>query len=141
MNSTTPPPNSPLNSPKYFPVSFDFNSSLDNGMGFSQGSTAGVYNQYSHGGFHRNDGRLFESNMCLRKRFNKVGCDPYRCHYNPNPDNCDNCFDIPNISGNPTTPNEPIKPIKNNFIRQALIYIIFIKMFLFLFYLCYLFLK
>lgn len=66
----------------YFPASLGFNE--DNGLGFGQGSTAGVYNQYYRGGFHRP--KVEEVDEGIRRRFNlKDRCDPYRCHYDPEP--------------------------------------------------------
>lgn len=72
---------------KIFPVSLPHN--YDNGLGFGQGSTAGVYNQYPRGGFHRPhhpEHSLPEFDTLKRRQFNNyvVGkCDPYKCHYNP----------------------------------------------------------
>lgn len=64
----------------YFPVSIPHN--YDNGLGFGQGSTAGIYNQYYRGGFHRPQIPEFHRND--RNRFNNhLGCDSYKCHFNP----------------------------------------------------------
>ena len=64
----------------HFPVSLPHNH--DNGLGFGQGSTSGVYNQYYRGGFHR--GVPLEADMNVRRWFNNgVTCDSYSCHYNP----------------------------------------------------------
>ena len=63
---------------KHFPVSLTH----DNGLGFGQGSTDGIYNQYPRGGFHRPQTKEF--NMNDRRQFNNgVACDSYSCHYNP----------------------------------------------------------
>ena len=67
-----------------FPVSVPHN--YDNGLGFGQGSVAGVYNQYYRGGFHRDSSPEFDINS--RRAFNMRvydnQCSPYRCHYDPN---------------------------------------------------------
>jgi hypothetical protein len=87
--------------PKVFPAStLESRSMGDSGLGFGQGSVAGVYNQYSYKGFHRPQHP--EIDRGLRRRFNlrgfrgsrqydningeKVcGSNPYRCHYDPEP--------------------------------------------------------
>lgn len=69
---------------QYFPVSVPYND--DEGLGFGQGSTAGVYNQYYRGGFHRPQAPEFD--RLSRRKFNLNeydGCGPYRCHYDPDP--------------------------------------------------------
>ena len=66
--------------PTYFPVSLNFYD--DNGLGFGQGSTAGVYNQYAKGGFHRP--RMHQPSTQSRKSLNLNECvTPYLCHYDP----------------------------------------------------------
>ncbi len=65
----------------------------DSGLGFQQGSTDGVYNNYSSCGFHRPQHPEFPRN--LRRRFNLLGyrgsenygacLSAYKCHYDPDP--------------------------------------------------------
>lgn len=68
-----------------FPVSLPNNS--DNGLGFGQGSTDGVYNQYPRGGFHRPlSHSMPEFDTLDRRNFNRnfAGkCDSYKCTYDP----------------------------------------------------------
>lgn len=67
---------------QHFPVSVTHN--YDNGLGFGQGSVAGVYNQYPKGGFHRPGAPLPEISRLARHQFNLKGCNKsYRCHYDP----------------------------------------------------------
>lgn len=61
---------------------FPAESNLENGFGFQQGSTDGVYNQYYRGGFHRFQRPEFSRKD--RDRFNLKGCNKaYRHHYDP----------------------------------------------------------
>lgn len=63
----------------------------DNGLGFGQGSTAGVLNTYAKRGIHRPE--LQPTSRQLRRRFNLRGyrgtnrnCgSAYACHYDPAP--------------------------------------------------------
>jgi len=65
----------------------------DNGLGFGQGSTAGVINIYGHRGFQRP--QLPEIDTATRRRFNFRGYRgamnnwpknwPYACNYDPKP--------------------------------------------------------
>ena len=65
----------------------------DNGLGFEQGSTDGVFNTYTRRGFHRP--QLPVTDRATRRRFNLRGyrgaqsnwaCGwPYACHYDPAP--------------------------------------------------------
>ena len=65
----------------------------DNGLGFTQGSTAGVMNTYAHRGFQRP--QLPEIDTATRRKFNFRGYRgamnnwssgwPYACNYDPKP--------------------------------------------------------
>ncbi len=71
----------------YFPVSL--NDKSDNGLGFMQGSTDGVYNQYYTTQCNRT--LRPEISRTKRNKFNLVGCNSaYKCHYNPYPLENDN---------------------------------------------------
>ena len=70
----------------YFPVSL--NDKSDNGLGFMQGSTDGVYNQYYTNMCNRQP--LPEISRSQRNKFNLKGCNTaYKCHYDPYPLNED----------------------------------------------------
>ncbi len=76
-------------SPDYFMA--DVNDYTDSGLGFMQGSTDGVYNQYYAGNCNKK--RLPESTKLQRREFNLTKCNSaYRCHYDPYP--LDNDGDI-----------------------------------------------
>lgn len=104
------------NNSGYFPVSADSIYSLktggDNGLGFGQGSTAGIYNQYYRGGFHRPHVPQ-QYGIDSRRMFNLKGhkgnlkCDSYSCHYDPEWPGYSNCVvniqnkDIQHINAKP----------------------------------------
>lgn len=112
------------------------NVNLENGLGFQQGSTDGVYNQYYTGGFHRPQRPEYTRDE--RNAFNLKGCNKaYKNFYDPDVQ----YFDYYNrVDGKDTAINTATDGIitKNNelivndnafFINEKII----IKMFLILF--------
>ena len=62
-------------------------SKNDDGFGFGQGSTAGVFNTYGHRGFARP--QLAEHAVKARDNLNMRACmNAYACHFDPRPLRC-----------------------------------------------------
>lgn len=116
----------------YFPVSLGSNT--DHGLGFGQGSMAGVYNQYHRGGFHR-PSQFDELDLDTRHKFNLKGCTTYKCHYDP--DLYMYRYNSQNSQNTQNSQNPNKESIINDQINTVVFLIIFVIVLFFIFGHCF----